>query len=465
MTIIRQKGMMPDMPRKDKIKIDPDLLHRLYAKCSGFTQRIHEILTEDYGIRIGYSTLTRMIRDLNLGNKKKQRCDQVPDKPGEEMQHDTSVYMLLIGKKRIKVVGSILYFRYSKIRYVKFYRSFNRFAMKCFLHEALKFWGYTAATCIIDNTNLARLSGTGKGAVIAPEMKQFALKYGFKFVCHEIKHSNRKAGNERSFYTVESNFFPGRSFDNMEDLNKQAFTWATVRMPNRPVSKTGLIPVKAFEHEQSYLGKVFEFITPPCLVHERCIDQYGYISFNGNFYWIPGESRHVVKVMQYSNCLKIFHKRKLLCEYELLPDDIKNKKVSPKGYPKPRYQPHSRKRPTAMEEKKLRRVSPEIDIYLSDFVLKLNGKKRHGFIRKLYGLHQKLTSPLFIKTIKRALKYRIADIDTIERIAVLQMQQGLYEVQNVKIDMAYQKRKSYHDGQFSDDVDLSIYDDLEDNDE
>ena len=42
--------------------------------------------------------------------------------------------------------------------------------MKCFLHEALMFWGTSAAQCIIDNTNLARLRGAGSRAVIVPEM-------------------------------------------------------------------------------------------------------------------------------------------------------------------------------------------------------------------------------------------------------------------------------------------------------
>lgn len=79
--------------------------------------------------------------------------------------------------------------------------------MKCFLHEALVYWGYAAGTCIIDNTNLARLRGTGKNAVIVPEMERFARQYRFKFVCHEKGHANRKAGNERGFYTVETNFF------------------------------------------------------------------------------------------------------------------------------------------------------------------------------------------------------------------------------------------------------------------
>ena len=63
---------------------------------------------------------------------------------------------------------SSLYLRYSKVRYIQFYRSFNRWRMKCFFHEALSRWGYAATTCVIDNTNLAVLHGTGKDAVIHP---------------------------------------------------------------------------------------------------------------------------------------------------------------------------------------------------------------------------------------------------------------------------------------------------------
>ncbi len=90
----------------------------------------------------------------------------------------------------------------TKIRFLKFYRCFNRFAMKCFFHEALMYFRYLVGVCIIDNTNLARLRGTGKNAVMVPEREEFASRYGFRFVCHEVNHSNRKAGNERSFFTT-----------------------------------------------------------------------------------------------------------------------------------------------------------------------------------------------------------------------------------------------------------------------
>jgi hypothetical protein len=86
-------------------------------------------------------------------------------------------------------------------------------------------WGYAPRLCVIDNTNLARLRGLGSNAVIVPEMEAFARAYGFVFRCHAPGHPDRKAGEERSFLTVETNFVPGRTFQNLEDLVPRQFSW------------------------------------------------------------------------------------------------------------------------------------------------------------------------------------------------------------------------------------------------
>ncbi len=463
--IIEQKGKMPETIRKDKIEIDSTLLIRLYKDCNGWIQRVHEKLIEEEGISVGYSTLTSRVRELDLGKSKNRRCGKEEDVPGEEMQHDTSPYKVRLGGEWVHVQASLLYFRYSKIRYLKFYRSFNRFNMKCFFHEALTFWGWAAGICIIDNTNLARLRGTGKNAVIVPEMKQFSRQYGFKFVCHEIGHANRKAGDERGFYTTESNFLPGRIFKNLEDMNKQAFCWATQRMANKPIGKTRLIPISAFEHEKAYLNKLIPYIEAPYLVHGRRTDQYGYAAHDGNFYWIPGTKRYDVKVFQYADHLKIYHNREQLGEYEIPPDGVKNEMVSPKGQSKPPYKPRRRNKPTANEEKTLRGVSEEIDAYLTFALKQRSSKAKHKFIRELYGLHKKIALSLFIKTVKRAYIYRISDMKIVEQIAILQMKESSYDLPIAEINQDFKNRDVYLDGLYSGDVDLSAYDKVMDDDD
>jgi transposase len=460
--IIEEKGCPPQITRKDKIEIDPQLLYRLYNECGGWRERIWEKLLEEEGIKIGYSTLTRLLRDLDFDGKRTKRSMHVPDKPGMEMQHDTSPYRIKINECLRPVIASLLYFRYSKMRYLKFYYSFNRFKMKCFFHEALTFFGYCAGNCIIDNTNLARLRGSGANAVIVAEMRQFAQQYGFEFICHEIGHANRKAGNERSFYTIESNFFPGRHFDSLADLNRQALEWATKRMANRPVSKSDLIPAAAFEFEKSHLIKLPPYIHPPYQVQYRLIDQYGYISFLGNYYWVPDLSRKQVKILQYSDRIELYYKMKLLVQYSLPPEGIKNQKFIPSGH-RPKHQPWNRKKPTVLEEKKLRSLCSEVNQYL-DFALNQSQKvgQKHRFIRQLYGLYHKLAPTLFVKTISRALKYRITNPQTIEQMAAQLFKEGNYRMisATVDVDEDYKNREAYLEGCTSDEVDLREYERL-----
>jgi hypothetical protein len=321
-----------------------------------------------------------------------------------------------------------------------------------------------ASKCIIDNTNLARLRGTGRDAVIVPEMEAFAKQYGFKFLCHAIGHANRKAGEERSFYTVETNFLPGRVFQHLDDMNQQAFQWATVRMDHRPVAKSKLIPAKAFEFERPYLVKLPPHLPAPYRVHERLTDQYGYCLFDGNFYWVPGTKRDDVRVLQYSDQVKIYRGQECLAAYPLPAEDVKNAWFSPEGYPKPRHQPHNRKKPTAQEEKRLRALGEGVSAYL-DFALKPKGIPRHRLVRELFALMQQMTSSLFLQTLERALKYRITDIKTLQRIAVLYLNQGDVKIPRAEVDEGFRDREEYREGYLSDDPDLSQYDRfLEDDD-
>ena len=451
--IIGQKGEKPKIERAVKLALDEELLRRLYGECDGFIARVHEKLL-DQGIKVAYPTLTHRLRKLGISPIRKQRCDEVADEPGAEMQHDTSVYAVLLAGQKVRLIASLIYLRYSKRRYLRFYRRFNRFRMKAFFHEALTFWGYAAPLCVIDNTNLARLSGTGRRAVIAPEMAAFSKQYGFEYACHEVNHCDRKAGEERSFLTVETNFFPGRSFASLEDMNAQALEWASVRMEKRRQGKTRVVPAVAFEQERARLKPVSAQLPAPYLVHGRGIDQYGYVAFDGNYYWVPGSGRGEVVVIEYAEEIKLYHEHELLAAYRLAPDGVKNGKFSPPGRPRPRWEP-VRRRGSEAEEKHLRALGQPVGAYL-DFVL---GQKRYGheFIRKLLGLSRRMSAELFVKSLERAGKYKVVDLATIERIAVLLFGES-GELPLAPLDESFTEREAYREGAITEAPDFSIYD-------
>jgi hypothetical protein len=352
----------------------------------------------------------------------------------------------------------MMYLRYSKRRYLKFYRNFDRFFMKCFFHEALMHWSHSAKLCIIDNTNLARLRGTGKNAVMCPEMGAFSERYGFKYLCHAIRHSNRKAGNERSFWIVETNFFPGRKFESLEDLNRQALEWSTVRLEHRPAKRTGLIPAKAFEHERKFLTELPSHLPAPYRNLQRDTDQYGYIAYGGNDYWVPGTGRETMKVFVYADKLKIYQHRTCVAKYPLPPDGVKNEKISPEGQPKPRYRP-KKKRSSSQEEKRLRAMGPEMDAYL-DYALKVSGIQRHRFLHQLLAFSHQVTSAVLLEMAQRGLKYRISRLETLKRIAWYCMSQGESILPDPEVDEGLQEREVYQEGCLTDEPDFTVYDQM-----
>ena len=319
------------------------------------------------------------------------------------------------------------------------------------------FWGYAAQQCVIDNTNLARLRGSGKQAVIVPEMVAFAARYGFTFLCHALRHSNRKAGEERSFWIVETNFLPGRSFQSLEDLNQQAREWATVRLEHRPQGKARLIPAKAFEHECHALTKLPTQLPAPYCPYERGTDEYGYVAVEGNYYWVPGTKREDVKVLRYADHLMIYRQRTLLAEYPLPADGVKNARFSPEGQPPPRYLPKHRHHGSLHEEQRLRALGPEVAAYV-DFALQTPGIQRHRFLRELYALSRKVPPTAFIEALSRARRYRVVQLETLQRIAWLCLSQGQLWLPFVDEEEDFRQRPAYQEGFLTDEPDLSVYD-------
>lgn len=454
--IVASRGEVPRQIRSEKVRVDADLLARLYEECNGRIQRMHEKLAEEAGVKLPYSTLTRRVRKLGLGEEAKRRCERRGDDPGREMQHDTSSYRVAIGGQTSRVIASLLYLRYSKRRYLRFYRHFTRFHLKCFLHEALTYWGYAAAECIIDNTNLARLSGAGQHARIVPEMEAFSRQFGFRFRCHEIGHANRKAGEERSFWTVETNFLPGRTFASLEDLNRQALEWATVRMEQRAQTQARIVPAAAFQTEKARLAAVPEGLPAPYLTHGRSIDEYGYIAFDANYYWIPGEERGTVTVLQYAGEIAIYRGSDRLCRYPLPADGVRGQEFGAQG--KPAHHARNRKRPTDEEEKRLRALAPEVGKYI-DGVIEGGGVLRHQFLRRLHGLSRRMSPELFVRSVERALHYGVRGLDGLERIAQLYLDPDSPDALPVAdLDETYREREAYRAGELTDRPDLSVYD-------
>jgi len=82
---------------------------------------------------------------------------------------------------------------------------------------------------------------------------------------------------------------------------------------------------------------------------------------------------------------------------------------------------------------------------------------RHQFLRRLWALRQRWSTALFLRTIARAHRYQITSLETLERIALLQLDDTA--LPDPLVDPELEKRPAYQEGSLTDTPDLSRYDD------
>jgi transposase len=241
-------------------------LKAAFARARGNVVRVRELLADE-GTEVAYSTLTRWVRDADL-RAPPRRAGAYDFAPGQEMQHDTSPHQAEIAGRRTAVQTAALALCFSHMLFFQGYPYFRRFECKVFLTEALKYFEGACARCMIDNTHLVVLAGSGKQMVPVPEMAAFGERFGFEFVAHAIGHANRSARVERPFDYIENNFFAGRRFADFNDLNAQARAWCD--KVNATVKRhLHASPRELFAMERQHLVPLPAFVPEVYQLHER----------------------------------------------------------------------------------------------------------------------------------------------------------------------------------------------------
>jgi transposase len=215
----------PPVERAEKAEAHRDDILALYAECKGNLVRVHEELATRGIVTMSYPALTAFCRKHGIGHEPKKPAGRYSFEPGKEMQHDTSPHDVDIGGALRRVQTASLVLCHSHRLFFQFYPRFTRFECKLFLTEGAQYHDGTCEHCMVDNTHVIVLGGTGKDMVPVPEMEAFGRRLHFTFVAHEKGDANRSAQVERPFDFIERNFLAGRTFADFADANRQARAW------------------------------------------------------------------------------------------------------------------------------------------------------------------------------------------------------------------------------------------------
>ena len=454
--IIREQGAMPQTVRKDKIHIDPDLLRRLYQQCDGRIQRVHEILVEDEKVRVSYPTLTRRVRELELGKPSKARCDHVPDEPGVEMQHDTTVYRVKLADKpaghRQPAVPAVL--EAAVLEVLPRVQSLRYEVFPARGVDVLGPRGQAVRDRQHQPGGVARQRQAGGDRARNGRLRR-ALRLPIPLPCDSPPEPKSRRGEK--LLDCGNQLPAGPQLPEPGGYEPAGAGVGHGADGASPGEQDAIDPRQGFRARTPLSDRTAGPTPAPYWPYERGTDEYGYVAVEGNYYWVPGTKREDVKVLRYADRLKIYRQRTCVAEYPLPADGIKNARFSPEGQPLPRHLPKHRHHGSQHEEQRLRGLGSEVAAYV-DFALQTPAIQRHRFLRELFVLSRQVTPSVFVEALTRALRYRVVQMETLHRIAWLCMSQGQQPLPSVDEDEDFRQRPAYEEGFLTDEPDLSVYD-------
>ncbi len=423
---------VPSIERSDRATMHLDAILEQYANCKGNLVRVWEELAAK-NIAISYSTLTAACRRRGIGVKDKQPAGQYDFAPGKEMQHDTSPHKVVVGGHKRVLQCASLWLGYSRMLFAQCYPTFNRFYCKVFLTEAFKVLGGAAERCTVDNTSVVIASGSGPDAVVAPEMVAFAKRFDFTFIAHVIGDANRSAGVERNFHYIENNFYVGRIFASLADLNEQLCTWC-VKVNGTFRRHLQARPVELFRVEQPQLKPLPIHIPEVYALHHRGVDLCGYVHVHTNRYSAPPDLiGREVDVRESIDRIRIFSGHRLVATHDRDEEGARARSTLPEH----RYAGRWKRRklnPPPLPEERVLRAGPAPLGAMIDAIKKRRGGRAVRPIRQLHRLYLDYPEGPLCCALEIALDYGVTDITRIEQMVLKNIAGDFFRLPNFEED-------------------------------
>src|SRR5271154_224309 len=155
---------------------------------------------------------------------------------------------------------------------------------------------------------------------IAYNRSLLALAQHYRFqprACRPYR-AKTKGKVERPFSYIRQDFFLGRSFRDLEDLNAQLIDWLDTVANVRVHGTTQRVITEAFAVEQPELQTLPQHRFDAVLKLERRVSHDGFVAIGGNYYSVPDRTRRVVEVQQLPDLIRILDLGTVVAEHPVL---------------------------------------------------------------------------------------------------------------------------------------------------
>ena len=172
---------------------------------------------------------------------------------------------------------------------------------------------------LFDRMKTAVQGDGDEGIVYNKTLLAFAAHHGFAPKACRPYRAKTKGKVERPFRYVRQDFFLGRSFRSLEDLNRQFEQWRDEVANARRHATTRRIVIEHFREEQPSLKPLPAGPFRAVLSLERRVTRDGMVSIGGNLYSVPDcTRRRAVEVHVLADEIRIFEDDTLIASHPVL---------------------------------------------------------------------------------------------------------------------------------------------------
>lgn len=181
----------------------------------------------------------------------------------------------------------VMVLSYSRMTYAEFGTTADGTAVIRGLVHAFEFFGGRPREVLFDNMKPVVQGRDADGAVVwTPRFLDAALALGFQPRACRPYRAQTKGRVERTIGYIRQHFWPGRTFTDLADVNRQLHQWLDTVANVRPHGTTHERPIDRLATE--HLEQLPEPTRwAPYLLETRTVSRDGFVAYGGSRYGVP----------------------------------------------------------------------------------------------------------------------------------------------------------------------------------
>jgi transposase len=170
--------------------------------------------------------ITIVRKYLRTLKKQRQAFIRFESMPGQQMQIDWGHFCSLVyGNSTRKLYALAVIESHSRKLYVNFTHSQNQSALHLSLLKAFQYFGGTPQEIVVDNMLTAVTERVGSLIRFNESFLDFIRHFGITPKACNIRSPYEKGKVESSIKYIRNNFWPVRTFKDLDDVNHQVLSW------------------------------------------------------------------------------------------------------------------------------------------------------------------------------------------------------------------------------------------------